>query len=159
MIPTREEPTPFVIDGRLNTLGAIEEYFATVRRMFPVEFGATAKRYFYEFDDPTKSLKGLYDANSGRQLDKGAPYEYQWTFEQYCQNVVGRSGYQLVTQRDLVRFLRAYWGFRNFQSDRGLAAVSIDVACYYAMTMGAALQSLAAVKGDQKGRAIEDWIV
>ncbi len=157
MIPTREDPTPFVIDGRLNTLAAIDDYFAMVRAMFPADFGETARRYFYDFDDPTRTLSGLYDANSGAQLDKGVSYNLQWSFDEYCHQVVVTKGYKEVTNPDLVRFLRAYWGLRNFQSERGVGAVSLDVAAYYAMAMGAALQSLSKLKGRQYGRNIEDW--
>jgi hypothetical protein len=157
MIPTREDPTPFVIDGQLKTLAAIDDYFAMVRAMFPMEFADTARRYFYDFDDPTKTLNGLYDAGSGERLDKDAHYEYQWTFERYCQEVVGRKGYQPVGNKDLVRLLKAYWGLRNLQAERGLSGLCLDTMAYFAITMGAALQSLSAVKGQQSGRNVEDW--
>ncbi|MBP2159047.1 MULTISPECIES: hypothetical protein [Asticcacaulis] len=159
MVPTREEPTPFVIDGRLNTLAAMDDYFAMVRRMFPHDFADTSRRYFFEFDDPTKTLDGLYDASSGARLDKGAHYDLTWSFDQYCHNTVGSRGYKAIGNKDLSRFLKAYWGLRNLQADRGVGAVSLDVATYYAMSMGAALQSLAQVKGRQFGRDIEDWAV
>ena len=157
MIPTREAPTPFIVDGRLNTLAAMDEYFAMVRRMFPHDFAEVSRRYFYEFDDPTKTLDGLYDANSGARLDKDAHYDLTWSFEQYCHNTVGRKGYQPIANKDLARFLKAYWGLRNLQSDRGVCALSLDTAMYYAMGMGAALQALSTIKGRQKGRDIEDW--
>lgn len=159
MIPTREVPTPFIVDGRLNTLAAMDDYFAMVRRMFPHDFAEVSRRFFFEFDDPTKTLNGLYDADSGAQLDKGAVYEYTWSFEQYCHNTVGRKGYIAVSNNDLSRFLKAYWGLRNLQSQRGIGSVSLDIATYYAMGMGAALQALGAVEGRQKGRDIEDWVL
>jgi hypothetical protein len=158
MIPTREVPTPFIVDGRLNTLAAIDDYFAMVRQMFPRDFSDIARRYFYEFDDPTKTLDGLYDANSGERLDRDAHYDLTWSFDQYCQNTVGCKGYTVIANKDLVRFLRAYWGLRNLQCERGLGAISLDVAMYFAVGMGAALQSMAQLSGRHKGRDIEDWV-
>lgn len=158
MIPTREVPTPFIIDGRLNMLAAMDDYFAMVRRMFPHDFAEVSRRYFYEFDDPTKTLNGLYDANSGARLDQDAHYDLTWSFEEYCRNTVGRIGYQPILNKDLVRFLRAYWGLRNLQSGRGIGAVSLDIAMYFSMGMGASLQALSGVKGRQNGRDIEDWV-
>jgi len=157
MIPTREAPTPFVIDGRLNTLAAMDDYFAMVRRMFPHDFAEVSRRYFFEFDDPTKTLDGLYDANSGARLDKDAQYDLTWSFDQYCHNTVGRLGYKAIDHKDLSRFLKAYWGLRNLQAERGLGAITLDIATYYAMQMGAALQSLSLLKGRQHGRDIADW--
>ena len=68
-----------------------------------------------------------------------------------------RIGYQPISNKDLVRFLRAYWILWNLQTTCGIGAVSLDIATYYAMGMGAALQALSVVGGRQKGRDTEDW--
>lgn len=157
MIPDREEPTPFTATGRLNTLAAVEDYFGMVRAMFPTVFSSVGKFYFYQYDDPCKTLEGLFDAATGERLDRDFEWSLQWTFEDYCHNAVGMKGWRLVPDKNLASFLRGYWGLTNFIHSHGLAQLSLDAMGYYGMVMGSALHALSASKTAKGGRLIEDW--
>ncbi len=128
-----------------------------VRGMFPSVFAPSGRFYFYQYDDPCKTLEGLFDAATGEQLDRNLDWNLQWSFDDYCHNAVGIKGWRQVPDKNLISFLRGYWGLTNFIHTHGLAKLSLDTMGYYAMVMGSALHALSADKNAEGGRLIEDW--